>query len=73
MERADIITQEEKYLIDARVALKERQIRLKEARQSESREDKAEYLKLAEEAHKQYVKAYNKDLEFVKIKKEKTA
>lgn len=73
MESAHIITQEEQYLEDARVALKEYQIRLKEARQSESREDIAEYLKLAEKANREYVKAYNKYLELVKSKKEKKA
>ena len=73
MERADIISQEEKYLIDARVALREYQIRLKEARQSESMEDISEYLKLAEEAHKEYEKAYAKYKELVRSKKEKKA
>jgi CHASE3 domain sensor protein len=67
MERAHIITQEEKYLEDARVALKEYYIRQKEARQSESREDRAEYLKLAEEANREYVKVYNKYLELGKV------
>jgi CHASE3 domain sensor protein len=73
MERADSITQEEKYLEDARVALREYLIRLKEARQSESMEDISEYLKLAEEANREYVKAYNKYMELVKSKKENKA
>ena len=70
MERADTITQEEQYLEDARVARREYQIRLKEARQSESMDDISEYLKLAEEAHKEYEKAYAKYKELLKNKKE---
>ena len=73
MKIAHIITQEEQYLEDARVACQEYKIRLKEARQSESREDKAEYLKLAEEANKEYEKAYTRYKELVKSKKENKA
>lgn len=73
MKSAHTITQEEQYLEDSRIAYREYQIRLKEARQSESMDDISEYLKLAEEAHKEYEKAYAKYKELVKSKKEKKA
>ena len=69
MERADTITQEEQYLEDSRVAYREYQIRLKEARQSESMDDISEYLKLAEEAHNEYLKAYTRYKEFMRSKR----
>lgn len=70
MKSAHIITQEEQYLEDSRVAFREYQTRLKEARQSESWGDRAEYLKLAHEAFQEYLKTYNKYLELVEKQEE---